>query len=164
MPRKLRLRSGPRGVTRPARPAQLICQCDQCGGLVDPRYGSSDDSWCPNCGAVGSVIAQEGQIPIPALYGGWVREERKKRPPAQTAQIPPFTHPPTPASFPTLTEDSTMKTAKTHTGTYSCLDCMVEFDLVAETRLKCDDCKGALLRGALEDLCDEDGGTEDDPA
>ena len=164
MPRKPRLRRRSPGITRPHHPAQLICQCDRCGGLVDSRFGTWDDSWCPHCNAVGSVVAQEGQIPLPALYGEWVREERERRAHAQTAQSPAAAVLPTPAPFPASTEGSTMKTAKTHTGTYSCLECMTEFDLVAETHLKCDDCKGPLRQGTLEELCDEDDGTEDDPA
>ncbi len=156
MPRKPRLRRRPLGTTRPHRPAQLICQCDQCGGLVDRRYGTFGDSWCPHCDAVGSVIAQEGQIPMPALYGDWVRKERGRRTDAQAAQPSATTGFPTPASLPASTEGSAMKTAKTHTGTYSCLECMTEFDLVAETHLKCDACGGPLLQGTLEELSDEE--------
>ena len=57
-----------------------------------------------------------------------------------------------------------MKTAKTHTGIYSCLNCMTEFDLVAETHLKCDECGGPLLQGSLDELCDEDPPDRDDLA
>ena len=56
-----------------------------------------------------------------------------------------------------------MKTVNTHTGTYSCLRCMTEFDLIAETHLKCD-CGGLLLKGSLEELSDEDSDAEDDLA
>ena len=57
-----------------------------------------------------------------------------------------------------------MKTAKTHTGIYSCLNCMTEFDLFAETHLKCDDCGGPLLKGSLDELCEDDPNAERDPA
>jgi DNA-directed RNA polymerase subunit RPC12/RpoP len=142
----------------------LIYQCDRCGGLVDPRYGTDDDSWCPHCDAIGSIVAMEGQIPMPALYGDWVRQQRQTRSNPQGTQRPPPIDPTTRSTFPASTGGSNVKTAKTHTGTYSCLNCMTEFDLVAETHLKCDECGGPLLQGSLDELCDEDFDGEDDPA
>jgi Zn finger protein HypA/HybF involved in hydrogenase expression len=148
---------------RPHRVGELICQCDQCGGLVDLRYGTSGDSWCPHCDAIGSVIAQEGQIPMPSLYGDWVRKQRESPAGAHEAQSPAAAAIAAPAPFPVLTGGSTMKTARMHTGTYSCLSCMTEFDVVAETHLKCDECGGPLSQGTLEELCDDDD-LEDEPA
>jgi len=55
-----------------------------------------------------------------------------------------------------------MKTTKLHTGTVSCLHCYVEFDLVSETSLKCDDCGGPLSRGTLEELTGEEFDDDDD--
>jgi DNA-directed RNA polymerase subunit RPC12/RpoP len=101
---------------------------------------------------------------MPALYGDWVRKERERRTNAQGAQSSATTDLLTPASFPASTGGSSVKTVKTHTGTYLCLSCMTELDLVDETHLKCDDCGGPLLQGTLEDLCDEEGDSEDDPA
>jgi PHP family Zn ribbon phosphoesterase len=50
-----------------------------------------------------------------------------------------------------------MKTLRTHTGIFSCLHCYTEFDLFAETNLKCDTCGGILVQGKLEELVEEDG-------
>ncbi len=164
MPRKPRLRRRPpRLFGKPQRPGRLICQCDRCGGLVDPRYGTAEDSWCPHCDVVGSIVAMEGQIPMPALYGDWVREQRKIRSNRQGTQLPAPVDPMTPSTFSAPSGDSIVKTAKTHTGTYSCLDCMTEFNLVAETHLKCD-CGGALLKGSLDELRDDYLDADDDPA
>ena len=162
MPRKPLQLSRRLGTTRPIGRAQIFCQCDKCGGLVDPRYGTDADSWCPHCDAIGSVICQDGQIPMPPLYGKWVRKEVERRGSAHVAQSSAPNASTMPVPFPARTGESTMKTAKTHTGTYSCLNCLTEFDLVAETRLKCDDCGGALLQGTVEELSDEEAGQEDD--
>jgi PHP family Zn ribbon phosphoesterase len=53
-----------------------------------------------------------------------------------------------------------MKHAKTHTGTYSCLNCYVEYDLVGETHLKCDECGAPLTRGTLDELYEDEDGEE----
>jgi hypothetical protein len=39
---------------------------------------------------------------------------------------------------------------------------MTEFNLFAETHLKCDECGGPLLKGSLEELSDENLDPEDD--
>ena len=49
-----------------------------------------------------------------------------------------------------------MKRAKTHTGTYHCQTCMIEFDLIAETSLKCEECQGPLSKGSLDEIWDDD--------
>jgi PHP family Zn ribbon phosphoesterase len=49
-----------------------------------------------------------------------------------------------------------MKQHKTHTGTYCCPECCIEFDLMAEESLKCDHCGGPLRKGSLEDLWAEE--------
>ena len=131
---------------------------------MDQRYGTNDDSWCPHCDAVGSIVAKNGEIPMPALYGDWVREQRSMRSSSPGAQLPPPVAPAAPSAFPALLGESNVKTTKTHTGTYSCLHCMTEFDLVAETHLKCDECGGPLLQGSLDELCDEDPAGENDLA
>ena len=57
---------------------------------------------------------------------------------------------------------STMKHAKTHTGTYHCPACMIEFDLVAETSLGCDECQGPLAAGSLDEIWDDQDDGEDE--
>lgn len=163
MPRKPLLRRPPHSFGKPQRAGHLICQCDRCGGLVDQRYGTNDDSWCPHCDAVGSIVAKNGEIPMPALYGEWVREQRQMSSNPHAKQLPPNLAPTTPSAFPAPLGESNMKTVNTHTGTYSCLKCMTEFNLFAETHLKCD-CGGALLRGSLEELSDDASDGEDDLA
>ena len=49
-----------------------------------------------------------------------------------------------------------MKQTKTHTGTYCCPACCIEFNLVAEESLKCDHCSGPLTKGSLEDFWAEE--------
>jgi len=51
---------------------------------------------------------------------------------------------------------SPMKRAKTHTGIYHCPECMIEFELVAETSLKCDECQGPLAAGSLDEVWDDE--------
>ncbi len=53
-----------------------------------------------------------------------------------------------------------MKRKKLHTGTYHCPACFIEFDVVAEESLRCDQCQGLLANGPLDDIGD-DGEDED---
>ena len=55
-----------------------------------------------------------------------------------------------------------MKQKKVHTGTYHCPDCYIEFDLVAEQSLKCDQCQGLLHKGSLDEVWDDDDQDGDD--
>ena len=48
-----------------------------------------------------------------------------------------------------------MKQTKRHSGTYCCPECCVEYELFSEERLQCDQCKGPLYKGSVEDF-DED--------
>lgn len=57
---------------------------------------------------------------------------------------------------------SAMKQKKVHTGTYHCPDCYIEFDLVAEQSLKCDQCQGLLHKGSLDEVWDDDDQDGDD--
>ncbi len=59
--------------------------------------------------------------------------------------------------------DVTMKRKKLHTGTYHCETCFVEFDLVSEESLRCEQCQGPLAKGSLDEISD-DGGDEGDDA
>ena len=47
-----------------------------------------------------------------------------------------------------------MKQRKSHTGTYSCPECCVEYDLTDEPVLKCDQCGGVLYQGSVEEVLD----------
>jgi DNA-binding MarR family transcriptional regulator len=57
---------------------------------------------------------------------------------------------------------SAMKQTKFHTGTYHCPACYIEFDLVAEQSLKCDQCQGPLHKGSLDEGWDDDDQDDDD--
>ncbi len=57
-----------------------------------------------------------------------------------------------------------MKRKKFHTGTYHCPACFIEFDLVAEESLKCDQCGGPLAKGALDDIWDDGEDEQGDEA
>ena len=54
-----------------------------------------------------------------------------------------------------------MKHRKTHTGSYCCPECCLDFDLVGAESLKCDGCDGLLYKGTLQDF-DEDFDEESD--
>jgi len=49
-----------------------------------------------------------------------------------------------------------MKRKKLHTGTYHCPACFIELDLVAEESLKCDQCRGPLAEGGLDEVWADD--------
>lgn len=143
MPRKPARQSRPVNARR-ALP--VYRQCIACGyAQVDPMYGLGKDSWCPECKRTGNVLHCEGQLPDPELYGFWVIEKKKQGIPVSV--VSPIS--PTTGVNP-------VKTRKTHTGAYSCLECMVEYDLVADESLKCDGCGGMLEKGTLEELDDGD--------
>jgi DNA-binding MarR family transcriptional regulator len=50
------------------------------------------------------------------------------------------------------TGDVTMKRKKLHSGTFHCPACFIEFDLVAEESLRCDQCQGPLAKGPLDEV------------
>jgi len=39
---------------------------------------------------------------------------------------------------------------------YHCQTCMIEFDLIAESSLKCEECQGPLAKGSLDEIWDDD--------
>lgn len=45
-----------------------------------------------------------------------------------------------------------MKQTKYHTGKYSCLDCCIEYEVFHDEQLKCDRCKGRLVKGSLDEF------------
>ncbi len=56
-----------------------------------------------------------------------------------------------------------MKRKKTHSGTFHCPACFIEYDLVTEESLKCDKCGGPLAAGSLHEVwADDDGSDEGD--
>jgi DNA-directed RNA polymerase subunit RPC12/RpoP len=158
MPRKPRVRTRVSGAppAHAVRTGKRMHQCSRCGALVSPIFGAGDGSWCPACEEMDSIVYDIGKIPIPPLYGSWLHRQREK----QAAQEPP--PPGTAQSISVITRpgDPTMKHAKTHTGTYSCLNCCVEYDLVGETHLKCDECGAPLVRGTLDERCEDDDDEE----
>ena len=66
--------------------------------------------------------------------------------PAPIPEYQPTTH----------TGDRDMKRTKTHSGTFHCPNCFVEYDLVNEESLKCERCKGPLAEGSLKEVWDDD--------
>ncbi len=52
--------------------------------------------------------------------------------------------------------DAPMKRKKLHTGTYHCPACFIEFDLVGEESLRCDQCQGPLAKGPLDEVWADD--------
>ncbi len=55
-----------------------------------------------------------------------------------------------------------MRRAKTHTGTFHCPTCFVEYELVNEESLKCEHCKGPLAEGSLDQVWEDEEGEEDE--
>lgn len=156
MPRKLLRRSRAQASgPHPAKStAKGICQCIECGSLVNAIYGTGNGSWCPACNKPDSIIWDPDRIPDPFLYGQWCREH--KVPPISTTQHGSHVTAP---GVPPTEGPSAMKHAMTHTGTYSCPECCLEFDLVAEEPLKCDRCQGPLYQGTLDEVLEDEEDT-----
>jgi DNA-binding MarR family transcriptional regulator len=57
---------------------------------------------------------------------------------------------------PPLKGATPMKRKKLHSGTYHCPTCFIEFELVAEENLKCDQCEGPLAEGSLDEVWDDE--------
>lgn len=55
---------------------------------------------------------------------------------------------------------ATMKRKKLHNGVYHCPACFIEFDLVAEESLQCDQCHGPLAKGSLDAVWDDEANDE----
>ncbi len=173
MPRKPRVRSRrasdqsgdpsptgpPRRARRDTRTPKTFWQCQACGAPVDPMYGRGDDSWCPSCHTSGQVYGMEGQLPSPQLYGAWVvQQQRKAEAKRAEAELTEFLK-----RHQTQKEDPTMKRKTTHSGSFYCPKCFIQFELVAEESLKCPDCGGPLAEGTLDDVwADDEEGRDDD--
>jgi hypothetical protein len=140
---------------------RLFYQCMHCGAMADPKFGLDDSSWCPSCRQVGHVLYAEGALPHPALYGHWLEGQEKSRKTPES--VTP--HAPSSLSFPSHPSHhggTTMKHAKRHSGLYCCPDCCLEYELIYEERLQCEECKGPLVKGSLEDYDEGDDDGEED--
>src|SRR5258708_40343560 len=105
-----------------------------------------------------------GQLPDPPRYGEWLRYRQadassgsRGSPPSGPTSADARAPSAIPFS-PTQQESPSMKHKKQHTGLYCCPECCLEYDLVAEESLKCDECGGPLVSGSLDDF--EDGEEE----
>ena len=162
MGRKPRIQARGKHMAKPPRAGRRIYQCMHCGALTDPIYGMGNNSWCPSCHATGDICYDEGKIPDPAFYGGWLARQKETsamdgtpRKAGQTSK---------PASNPVSTTPAPlsifggldMKLTQYHNGLYHCPTCCMEFDLCLETVLKCEHCGGRLVKGSLDDDPDED--------
>ncbi len=139
--------------TAPPRGKRHFYQCLMCGAApIDPMYGLGLESWCPHCREPEGIDYREGQLPDPVLYGRWRQrqEEKASAPELDQKGNDPFSH------LQLSNGVTTMKQSKTHTGTYCCPACCIEFNLVAEESLKCDRCSGPIIKGTLEDLWEDD--------
>ena len=118
-------------------------------------YGVGEGSWCPQCRQPDLIVSAEGQLPDPQFYGQWLLQRQDV---GAAARFVPAAPSPSPSSsgFDSANGDSVMKQRKTHTGTYCCPECCLEFNLVAEESLKCDQCSGPLYQGTLQDVLDEE--------
>jgi len=102
-------------------------------------------------------MGMEDRLPDPQLYGAWkARQARAEEDRRSSAAIEALI-----TKELRKKEDASMKRKKTHTGTYHCANCFIEFELVAEESLKCDQCRGPLAPGSLEEVWAEDADEED---
>jgi Zn finger protein HypA/HybF involved in hydrogenase expression len=171
MPRKPKVRSrhsdsgagsassaGPSGLTsRRAAPRRrseppIFWQCQSCGAPVEPQFGAGDDSWCPSCHSMGTVVGMEEQYPTPALYGNWaaqqVHNKEQEQAEAELMELVRLQR--------SITKEETVKRTKTHSGTFHCPTCFTEVELFNEESLKCDKCKGPLAAGGLDEIWADD--------
>jgi len=147
----------------PAQSKKLIYQCMHCGALTDPIYGVGEVSWCPYCGQCGDICYDEGKIPDPMFYGGWLKRYKQELAAGgKTNGAMPAVTPPAPLTIHSPLGGFGMKVPNLHTGTYHCPECCIEFDLDDEESLKCDRCKGPLLKGSLVDEEDEEDEEDED--
>jgi len=139
----------------------VIWQCQRCGALADPIYGTGAESYCPSCQAAGTVMGEDGKIPAPALYDAWRRKQqaaaahgvgnteaiRRLPQPARRSRL---------LSVNPRQGDDDMRSKKLHSGLYHCPECLYEVTLTAEASLQCEDCKGRLYEGELPEESEDD--------
>jgi hypothetical protein len=114
-------------------------------------YGTGASSWCPTCHEAGGIVWSVGQLPDPQLYGQWftARQTPSPGPPVESNPLAPLHR-----------GGLTMKTKHLHSGPYCCPSCCVDYELVAEAILKCDQCSGPLVSGSVDDYFAE---SDDEP-
>ena len=147
------------------RSRRVFRQCLACGAEVDPMYGIGEPSWCPHCEESGMNVENIGELPDPQLYGSWLCRQREQA----SKPTSPSLNDSSPSSGPGIASwlpappkfGINMKSRKRHTGIYSCPHCCLEFDLFAEESLKCDECRGQLISGSLDDHYEDDEGPDD---
>jgi DNA-directed RNA polymerase subunit RPC12/RpoP len=162
MPRKSKVQARGKAPRLPAESKKRIYQCMRCGALTDPMFGVGDVSWCPYCGECGDICYDEGKIPDPMFYGGWLKRHKQELAAgSKTDDALPRPIHPTPLTIHTPQGGLGMKVPNLHTGTYHCPDCGIEFDLDQEESLKCDRCNGLLVKGSIDDAEDEEEEDED---
>jgi hypothetical protein len=147
-----------RAASRSRVEPPVFWQCQTCGAPAEPQFGAGDDSWCPSCHAVGTVMGMNGQYPSPPLYGAWVarqaRQQKQQKAQAELTELVQLHR--------SLTKkEELMKRTKTHSGTFHCPACFTEVELFNEDSLKCDTCKGPLAQGGLDEIWDDGDAHED---
>ena len=94
---------------------------------------------------------------IPKLYGKWVaaqgRDAKRQRAQQEGDHVL--------ARSPRATGDPLMKQAKSHSGDFVCPQCCIEYHLIAEQNLRCDSCRGPLVKGTLDDLWSDEEDASD---
>jgi len=148
--------------TLSAKSRKVFRQCLTCGGIVDQMYDKGGNSWCPHCYDWGSICEEIGHLPDPQRYGNWLgeqeeKEEKRRKEIEEKKRLDNLFGFPSSASNSAKTE--VPKTRKMHTGVFSCPDCCVEFNLVMDETLKCDDCGGPLVSGSLDKYFDDEDET-----
>lgn len=150
-----------RPLQSPPRSLRKFYQCISCGAPADPMFGTGDGSWCPACHQPDTIGWAEGRLPDPHLYGQWFLEQQEKaKPPTMNPDLPASAPPSSFSHRSSLIGATDMKLRKTHSGTYCCPDCCIEYELTGESVLKCEDCGGPLYQGTLEDVGDSEANPE----
>lgn len=142
---------------QPDQEDRVFWQCSSCGAPGDPINGRGEDSYCPHCRTGGTVIGECGKIPFPALYHAWSQKQQRTR---ENERLPATFRPEVTSTI--QHGGDTMRRKKTHSGSFHCPACFIEFDLMAEESLKCDRCNGPLAKGSLDEVWVDDEDTEED--
>jgi len=103
-------------------------------------------------------MGEDGKIPSPALYDSWLRKQKAAASggKSNTEALLKLLH------SQRAQGDMTMKRKKTHSGTFHCPACFIEFDLTGEESLQCDRCHGPLAKGTLDEVWSVDDEDEED--
>jgi len=145
---------------RPSQDDQVFWQCSRCGAPGDPINGRGEDSYCPHCRATGTVIGEQGKIPYPGLYHAWLQKQQQAR---ENERLVADVLRRGRGLNPNIQKgEDPMKRKKTHTGTFHCPSCFIEFDLVGEESLRCDQCRGPLAQGTLDEVWADDDVDDDE--